>query len=173
MALRCLTKLKFNHQILKSSRVLGIKNSKILLNVNTDFQIDGLEKINLTQVRHRYDKSSKSKQPDLNDQDVRDFVNSIKFHSSNNLIYFQSDDENDFLEDPEKKNIVKYKVPSLRIDLIIKSGLSIARNKIELAFYENKIRKNGQKIAKKSLPVNIGDEIDFIKGRFSNFVKLI
>jgi RNA-binding protein YlmH len=52
----------------------------------------------------------------------------------------------------------------MRIDLILKSGLNIARNKIELAFYENKIRKNGKKILKKSQSVAVGDEIDFIKG---------
>lgn len=40
----------------------------------------------------------------------------------------------------------------------------MARNKIETAFYENRIRINGKKIQKKSLTCSIGDEIDLIKG---------
>lgn len=40
----------------------------------------------------------------------------------------------------------------------------MARNKIETAFYENRIRINGKKIQKKSLTCKVGDEIDLIKG---------
>lgn len=40
----------------------------------------------------------------------------------------------------------------------------MARNKIEAAFYENKIRINGKKILKKSVSCNVGDEIDLIRG---------
>lgn len=35
---------------------------------------------------------------------------------------------------------------------------------METKFYENKIRLNGKKIAKKSVQLNIGDEVDVIKG---------
>lgn len=51
----------------------------------------------------------------------------------------------------------------MRADLILKSAVGVARNKIETAFYENRIRINGKKILKKSLTVSIGDEIDLIK----------
>lgn len=51
----------------------------------------------------------------------------------------------------------------MRADLLLKTGVGIARNKIEAAFYENRIRINGKKIAKKSLNCNVGDEIDLIK----------
>lgn len=51
----------------------------------------------------------------------------------------------------------------MRADLLLKSGIGIARNKIETSFYENRIRVNGRKIAKKSLSCSVGDEIDLIK----------
>jgi len=35
---------------------------------------------------------------------------------------------------------------------------------VETAFYESKIRVNGERILKKSKQMNIGDEIDIIKG---------
>lgn len=35
---------------------------------------------------------------------------------------------------------------------------------MELAFYENRIRVNGKKIAKKSMHLSEGDEIDVIRG---------
>lgn len=57
---------------------------------------------------------------------------------------------------------------SMRADLILKQALGIARNKIEVAFYEGKIRVNGKKIQKKSHSVNIGDEIDLVKGESPN-----
>lgn len=55
------------------------------------------------------------------------------------------------------------KVQSLRADLLLKQGIGLARNKIEAAFYENKIRINGKKILKKSVSCKVGDEIDLIK----------
>ena len=54
-------------------------------------------------------------------------------------------------------------MPSLRVDLLLKTGIGMARNKIEAAFYENRIRMNGKKIAKKSVSCSVGDEIDLIK----------
>lgn len=79
-------------------------------------------------------------------------------------IHFQdSDDEKEDEDDLDKKSIVKLTVQSLRTDLIIKSALNIARNKIDTAFYENRIMVNGKKLLKKSSSVGVGDEIDFIK----------
>lgn len=37
-------------------------------------------------------------------------------------------------------------------------------SKVEALFYESKIRVNGQKLMKKSSPVQVEDEIDVIKG---------
>lgn len=37
-------------------------------------------------------------------------------------------------------------------------------SKVEAKFYENKIRLNGKKVAKKSAQMGIGDEVDVIKG---------
>lgn len=37
-------------------------------------------------------------------------------------------------------------------------------SKVETKFYENKIRLNGKKIAKKSVQMSVGDEVDVIKG---------
>lgn len=67
------------------------------------------------------------------------------------------------MDEFDKKTTVKVKVQSLRVDLLLKSAIGIARNKIEAAFYDNRIRINGKKIAKKSQTCKIGDEIDLIK----------
>ncbi|XP_058444010.1 mitochondrial transcription rescue factor 1 [Malaya genurostris] len=60
--------------------------------------------------------------------------------------------------------LVKTSVGSLRADLILKAGLGIARNKVETLFYESKIRVNGRKLLKKSIVLDIGDEVDVVKG---------
>ncbi|XP_046980095.1 mitochondrial transcription rescue factor 1 [Schistocerca americana] len=72
--------------------------------------------------------------------------------------------------DPLDKSIStkKCNVTSLRVDLIIKAGMGMARNKVETAFYESRIRVNGKKILKKSVHVNVGDEIDIIRGPSSS-----
>lgn len=41
-------------------------------------------------------------------------------------------------------------------------------SKIEVAFYESRIRVNGEKVAKKSYSVEVGDEIDLVKGPSPN-----
>ncbi|XP_039750350.1 mitochondrial transcription rescue factor 1 [Pararge aegeria] len=79
-----------------------------------------------------------------------------------------SDDENvDILDDDtsltKDSKVVKLNTTSLRMDAILKSTLGVARNKIEKLFYESKIRVNGKKVLKKSIPVRIDYEIDVIK----------
>lgn len=37
-------------------------------------------------------------------------------------------------------------------------------SKIEVAFFENRIRVNGKKVLKKSHSLDVGDEVDLIKG---------
>lgn len=41
-------------------------------------------------------------------------------------------------------------------------------SKIEVAFYESRIRVNGKKVTKKSHSVDIGDEIDLVRGPSPN-----
>ncbi|XP_016132221.1 uncharacterized protein C6orf203 homolog [Sinocyclocheilus grahami] len=53
-------------------------------------------------------------------------------------------------------------VQSLRFDLVLKTGLDIARNGVEDAFYNLKLRLNGQKLTKKSKMVKVGDTLDLI-----------
>ncbi|XP_068157187.1 mitochondrial transcription rescue factor 1 [Drosophila tropicalis] len=61
-----------------------------------------------------------------------------------------SDDEaNDEFRDERDSKVVKANVNSLRADLLLKSGLGMARNKVELHFYESKIRVNGKKLQKR------------------------
>lgn len=67
------------------------------------------------------------------------------------------------MSDVDKKTVVKIRVQSMRADLLLKSGVGVARNKIEAAFYEGRIKINGKKLMKKSQSCNIGDEIDYIK----------
>ncbi|XP_017041850.1 mitochondrial transcription rescue factor 1 [Drosophila ficusphila] len=78
---------------------------------------------------------------------------------------FDSDDEadEDFKDERDSK-VIKTKVNSLRADLLLKAGLGMARNKVELNFYESKIRVNGKKLPKKSAQLEIGDDIDVIRG---------
>ncbi|XP_023933955.2 mitochondrial transcription rescue factor 1 [Bicyclus anynana] len=79
-----------------------------------------------------------------------------------------SDDENATIWDDDSSltkdsKIVKLNATSLRMDAILKSTLGVARNKIEKLFYESKIRVNGKKVLKKSIPVREDYEIDVIK----------
>jgi len=60
--------------------------------------------------------------------------------------------------------IIKSRLNSLRLDTLLKAGLGISKSKVEVAFYESKIRVNGERILKKSKQMNIGDEVDIIKG---------
>ncbi|RZF43479.1 hypothetical protein LSTR_LSTR001740 [Laodelphax striatellus] len=79
-----------------------------------------------------------------------------------------SDDDNDDddLVDKLDKNakVIKTSVTSMRVDALIKSGLAVSRNKIDTLFYEGRLRLNGSKITKKSQRLNVGDEVDIIKG---------
>ncbi|KAI3367943.1 hypothetical protein L3Q82_026773 [Scortum barcoo] len=72
------------------------------------------------------------------------------------------------------KDIEKY-VQSFRYDVIMKAGQDIARNKIEDAFYNNKLRLNGQKLIKKSKTVKVGDTLDLVvsENRETNTVTLM
>ncbi|XP_065155413.1 mitochondrial transcription rescue factor 1 [Atheta coriaria] len=88
-----------------------------------------------------------------------------------------SEDENtntyeDTLVDKNSK-VLDVKVTNLRLDGILRVGLGLARNKIEVNFYESKIRLNGEKVLKKSESVGIGDEIDVIKGPSPTNPKLL
>ncbi|CAH0399203.1 unnamed protein product [Chilo suppressalis] len=77
-----------------------------------------------------------------------------------------SDDEDNFNDDTslsKDSKVVKFNTTSMRTDVILKSALGVARNKIEQVFYESKIRLNGKKILKKSASTKVGDEIDVIK----------
>uniref|UniRef100_A0A0K8T6C7 Uncharacterized protein C6orf203 n=1 Tax=Lygus hesperus TaxID=30085 RepID=A0A0K8T6C7_LYGHE len=73
------------------------------------------------------------------------------------------EEEEEFEDEPGSKVITGY-MASLRADLVLKTGLGIARNKIETLFYESKIRVNGSKIQKKSQKVYVGDELDVMRG---------
>lgn len=63
----------------------------------------------------------------------------------------------------KNSKIINANVSALRVDALLRSGLGIARNKIETLFYENKIRLNGQQLQKKAENAQEGDEIDIIK----------
>lgn len=55
-------------------------------------------------------------------------------------------------------------ISSLRLDLILKTGLNISRAQTEDLFYGSKIRHNTNKVVKKSTPISLGDEVDVIIG---------
>nr|CAD7592643.1 unnamed protein product [Timema genevievae] len=81
-----------------------------------------------------------------------------------------SDEESDKEEqwdnevDDKTSKVIIVRVGSLRIDLLLKAAFGMARNKVETIFYQSKIRINGEKLLKKSIQVNVGDEIDIIRG---------
>lgn len=89
-----------------------------------------------------------------------------------------SDYEDEVVDDPnlpkDYKDMEKH-VQSFRFDVIMRAGLDIARNKIEDAFYHNKLRLNGYKLPKKSKTVKAGDILDFIlsENRETNTVTLM
>ncbi|XP_034061893.1 mitochondrial transcription rescue factor 1 isoform X1 [Gymnodraco acuticeps] len=76
-------------------------------------------------------------------------------------------EDSDYEEEVEEnlpkdyKDIEKH-VQSFRYDVIMKAGLDMARNKIEVSFYDNKLRLNGQKLIKKSKTVKVGDTLDLV-----------
>ncbi|XP_060609102.2 mitochondrial transcription rescue factor 1 [Anolis sagrei] len=79
----------------------------------------------------------------------------------------KSDSEDEFEDDStiekDYKDLEKV-VQSFRFDVIMKSGLDIARNKVEDAFYNGELRLNGEKLWKKSRAVKVGDTLDLIIG---------
>lgn len=76
----------------------------------------------------------------------------------------ESEEIEDFDDVPDKHaKVLKLNIPSLRVDSILKSALGVSRNKIDVMFYENRFRLNGEKILKKSATASEGDEIDLIK----------
>ncbi|XP_078133086.1 mitochondrial transcription rescue factor 1 isoform X1 [Sander vitreus] len=89
-----------------------------------------------------------------------------------------SDYEDELDENPnlpkDYKDMEKY-VQSFRYDVIMRAGLDMARNKIEDAFYNNKLRLNGQKLIKKSKTVKVGDTLDLVlsENREKNTVTLM
>ncbi|KAJ0177858.1 hypothetical protein K1T71_006731 [Dendrolimus kikuchii] len=93
--------------------------------------------------------------------------NTVRFKSKKHQIDLENEDDLKFYEDDtslsKDSKVVKFNTTSMRMDIILKSGLGIARNKIETLFYESKIRINGTKVLKKSTAVKIGDEVDIIK----------
>ncbi|XP_068195574.1 mitochondrial transcription rescue factor 1 isoform X2 [Antennarius striatus] len=74
--------------------------------------------------------------------------------------YEEEVDENPNL--PKNYKDLEKHVPSFRYDVVMKVGLDIGRNKIEDAFYKNKLRLNGQKLIKKSKTVQVGDTLDMV-----------
>lgn len=161
MALRCLIRYKNIQSLARQTfTVLPIvqnKNYSLIATRNPIFQHQQ-SSVNKCLIRNRYEKKSSPSSHRQSEVSLLNF--NERLHNTNSR-FKDSDDEED--EDFDKKTTAKVNVQSMRADLLLKTGVGIARNKIETAFYENRIRINGKKIAKKSLTVNIGDEIDLIK----------
>ncbi|KAM6459537.1 mitochondrial transcription rescue factor 1 isoform 1-T3 [Liasis olivaceus] len=109
-------------------------------------------------VRHKSNKSSHKNVKQTVEEELEEE------HTSEEEII---DSEDEFEDDPS--TVKNYKdlekvVQSFRFDVILKSGLDIARNKVEDAFYNGELRLNGEKLWKKSRSVKIGDTLDLILG---------
>ncbi|XP_063609785.1 uncharacterized protein LOC134783716 [Penaeus indicus] len=75
----------------------------------------------------------------------------------------EESDEEEELESASDFRDMRVNVSSLRLDAVLKAGLNMSRNKVESAFYDSKIRVNGQKVMKKSKQLQEEDEVDIIK----------
>ncbi|XP_029316833.1 uncharacterized protein C6orf203 homolog isoform X2 [Cottoperca gobio] len=84
------------------------------------------------------------------------------------------EDEVDEKLPKDYKDLEKY-VQSFRYDVIMKAGLDMSRHKLEVSFYDNKLRLNGQQLIKKSKLVKVGDTLDLIlsENRETNTVTLM
>jgi len=89
---------------------------------------------------------------------------SVLRHFSNKAQQSEAESDSDPAEKFDKASkVLKLNVPSKRVDAVLKTALGIARNKIEIMFYENRIRLNGERMSKKSKLVDEGDEVDVIR----------
>ncbi|CAO1442122.1 unnamed protein product [Diamesa hyperborea] len=135
---------------------LFLRSSSVLINVKNNNNIELYNERRIlkqntplvTIYRNKYDKSKKSKREADDDEDDKE----------------ETDDYEELLGDNKNSKVIRKTVNSLRVDLLLKTGINLARNKVEVAFYENKIRVNGKRILKKSMVCNCGDEIDLLKG---------
>ncbi|XP_065333733.1 mitochondrial transcription rescue factor 1 [Cloeon dipterum] len=76
----------------------------------------------------------------------------------------ESDDEDQSESHQGQDKVNKAVVASLRADLVVKTCFNLARNKVEVLFYEGKLRVNDEKLKKKSEMLKIGDIIDLEQG---------
>lgn len=92
---------------------------------------------------------------------------SKKKQKSNAEIY-SDDEEEEGGEDDEILGkgieLKTIRVQSLRIDQLFKLAFNVSRTRLEKAFFENRLRVNGEKVKKKAAFAQIGDEVDLIKG---------
>ncbi|CAK9820737.1 hypothetical protein ANTPLA_LOCUS10814 [Anthophora plagiata] len=70
----------------------------------------------------------------------------------------------DYLNTTKAKTI-KIRVPSLRLDVIAKAGFGMSRTRLDKEFYKSNLRINGKKCLKKSVMVEVEDEIDCVLNR--------
>lgn len=145
-------------------RILCHKNATFpcFSNSTCSFGTFQLNKMRSSNICHKLCTKS-----DCNMKCLQDFHRSYSKKRKAELDSDSSDEEelNDILDKYDRNSkIIKSNVSSLRTDLLLKSALGLARNKVDLAFYESRVRVNGEKIFKKSHRVNVGDEIDVIKG---------
>jgi len=61
------------------------------------------------------------------------------------------------------EKVLRVKLASTRVDAVLKTGLQMSRNKVEKAFYDDRVRVNGERPKKKSLEVYEGDEVDVVR----------
>ncbi|XP_066599607.1 mitochondrial transcription rescue factor 1 [Prorops nasuta] len=119
--------------------------------------------------------SSNLLQNQLNDLIIKRYKSKKKKQREDYKHESDDDDENNVDESDTNEaiqnakdlgsTIVTVKANNLRLDVVTKSALGLKRSKIEDIFYENLIRLNGEMPAKKSVEVNMNDEIDVILDR--------
>ncbi|KAK1134965.1 hypothetical protein K0M31_007731 [Melipona bicolor] len=95
----------------------------------------------------------------------------VRFKSKGNISRKGKDEESDEESDEDDfeteigTKVIEVTVPSLRLDVIAKSGFGKSRAQLDKIFYNSNLRLNGKKCLKKATMVQIGDEIDHIQER--------
>lgn len=109
-------------------------------------------------IRHKSSKKKNKKMPSQEEEDEEGE------DTEGSESEGESAREEDDVAQPKTYKDLEKVVASFRFDLVMKAGLDVARNKVEDAFYSNKLRLNGERLLKKSKVVKEGDILDHITG---------
>ncbi|XP_068087348.1 mitochondrial transcription rescue factor 1-like isoform X1 [Hyperolius riggenbachi] len=110
-------------------------------------------------VRHKSKKSQKRNKPGSTEEEENE--DEDEEVDPEDISDYEDEPEEDPTIPKDYKDVEKA-VQSFRFDVIFTAGLDLSRHKVEEAFYDGKLRLNGEKLWKKSRTVKVGDILDLI-----------